>query len=221
MAFQLKEFFWKLVGGVYNAAPAASVEAKSRALQVDAAGNLLVGLGGVGGTVAHDAADAGSPIKVGGIASALAAAVVTALDRVNASFDLRGRLRVIPAGEESSITAVHEPAANTKATILVAAGGAGVKHVVTGLSASLGSDGAVTVARLKVNLIEDAAGTPVIKWAGNLSVIATAGGSAQYVTPAGFCVHLTANKSVTWEFTAAGGANTYEAVSMQYHTLPA
>jgi hypothetical protein len=41
---------------------------------------------------AHDAADAGSPLKIGGKASAAVPTAVTANDRVNAYFDLEGRL---------------------------------------------------------------------------------------------------------------------------------
>lgn len=48
----------------------------------------------VAGDVAHDSADSGSPVKIGGKANAAAPAAVTEGDRVNASFDLQGQLRV-------------------------------------------------------------------------------------------------------------------------------
>lgn len=44
--------------------------------------------------IAHDTADAGSPIKIGGKASSSAPADVTAADRVDAYFDLKGRQAV-------------------------------------------------------------------------------------------------------------------------------
>jgi len=47
--------------------------------------------------VAHGAADAGNPLKIGGKGSAAPAAVVDEGDRVNASFDLAGQLRIIQA----------------------------------------------------------------------------------------------------------------------------
>jgi len=43
------------------------------------------------GNVAHDAADSGNPIKIGGKASSSAPTAVTAADRVDAYFDLNGR----------------------------------------------------------------------------------------------------------------------------------
>jgi len=46
------------------------------------------------GTVAHNEADADSPLKIGGFASAGLPTAVDASDRVNASFDLQGQLRV-------------------------------------------------------------------------------------------------------------------------------
>ena len=45
----------------------------------------------VSGDVAHDAADSGNPVKIGGVARAAEATAVTAGDRVNASYTLTGR----------------------------------------------------------------------------------------------------------------------------------
>ncbi len=50
----------------------------------------------VQGGVAHDAADSGDPVKIGGKAATATPAVVSAGDRVNGWFDLRGRLVVAP-----------------------------------------------------------------------------------------------------------------------------
>ncbi len=55
------------------------------------------------GDVAHDAADAGSPIKLGGKASVAAPTAVSTGDRVNAWFDLNGRL-VVNVGGISGMT---------------------------------------------------------------------------------------------------------------------
>lgn len=46
----------------------------------------------VGGDVAHDAADSGNPVKMGGKAASSAPSAVSAGDRVNAYFDTNGRL---------------------------------------------------------------------------------------------------------------------------------
>ena len=48
----------------------------------------------VAGDVAHDAADSGNPIKIGGKAASSAPSAVSAGDRVNAYFDTNGRLVV-------------------------------------------------------------------------------------------------------------------------------
>lgn len=59
----------------------------------DAGGSLTVdGAVAVSGDVAHDVADSGNPVKVGGKASASAPTAVTDGDRVNAYFDQQGRI---------------------------------------------------------------------------------------------------------------------------------
>ena len=75
-----------------------------RGLAIDASGNLAVTQSGTWsvnavGAVAHDAADSGNPLKIGGYASATAPAAVSADgDRVNAWFDLAGRLQIGDGG---------------------------------------------------------------------------------------------------------------------------
>ena len=62
----------------------------------------------VTGDVAHDGVDAGEPIKFGGRAgSALPTAVANA-DRVNAYFDLNGRLRTFDEGGASVLPVTHQ-----------------------------------------------------------------------------------------------------------------
>lgn len=55
----------------------------------------------VSGDVAHDAVDAGEPVKVGGYASSTAPTAVAGADRVNAWFDLNGRQQVTAQGYDS------------------------------------------------------------------------------------------------------------------------
>lgn len=62
-----------------------------------------------GGNVAHDAADSGSPVKIGGYASTTAPTAVTAADRVNAWFSLNGAQHVTPASGTSVQTMVSTP----------------------------------------------------------------------------------------------------------------
>ena len=65
-------------------------------LIVDSSGRLHVtsSATAVAGDVAHDAADSGNPVKIGGKAATSAPTAVSAGDRVNAYFDANGRLVV-------------------------------------------------------------------------------------------------------------------------------
>jgi len=65
------------------------------------------GLIAVGGNIAHDSADAGYPIKVGGKAATTKPTAVSAADRVDAYFDEYGRLHTIDEGGSSTMPASH------------------------------------------------------------------------------------------------------------------
>ena len=69
-------------------------------LHTDSSGDLQVDVltSVSSGDVAHDSADSGSPVKIGGKGSAAVASAVTEGDRVNASFTLEGRLRTTGEG---------------------------------------------------------------------------------------------------------------------------
>jgi hypothetical protein len=87
----------------------------------------------VGGNVAHDTADAGSPVKVGGtaIAGLNGATLVAAADRTTLYAGLDGALIVRPyCGLEDIVTGT---ASNTDGTsfAVIAAGAAGIKHYLT------------------------------------------------------------------------------------------
>ena len=71
-----------VIGDPTTAANVAIVDASGRILSV------------VEGNVANDAVDSGNPVKIGGVASSAALPAVAAGDRVNAWFDLEGRLVV-------------------------------------------------------------------------------------------------------------------------------
>lgn len=111
----------------------------------------------------------------------------------------------------------HTPAANTVATISKAAV-ATQRHVCTGFTASVASDGTVTPANLLVTLRDGATGAGTILQAISLSLIATAGTSAVYGV-SGLNIIGTLNTAMTIEFAAAGGANTYENVSMTGYSV--
>ncbi len=126
-----------LVGGVYQSAPQTVTNGKATPFLTDSAGRLATVLGGfdingidtdsgsatastlrvvlatetvlVGGDIAHDAADSGNPVKIGGKASTSPPPAVANGDRVNAWFDEYGRVQVapvkaIPSGDVISIS---------------------------------------------------------------------------------------------------------------------
>ena len=112
-------------------------------------------------------------------------------------------------------TVVNTPAANTQATISKAAGGAGVRHVCTGILATLtaGVTAPAAVA-LTVELRDGATGAGTVIWQGRMSLGAIAGQNAPPIQIAGLSIVGSANTAMTLEFSAAGGANTLESVSL-------
>ena len=168
------------------------------------------------GYTAHDAADAGNPLKVGAKAISLTntAEVSATGDRANTVSDLYGRTRVVTHRDKDTWTANHSPATNVLAAVTKTAS-AGVKHVVTGFSASIASDGASTPAVMKVQIIEDNSGTPVVHWTEVISTVATSGQGASIYRGGLNIVPNAANKSITLTFSVAGGTNTTQAVSLQ------
>lgn len=94
---------------------------------------------------AHDAADAGAPLKVGGRASLALPSAVADNDRVNARFTREGALATISTptagliwvdgtGLVSTQSAYGSSALNNAATSAVAAAGAGLRIYVTSIS---------------------------------------------------------------------------------------
>jgi hypothetical protein len=84
------------------------------------------------GRVAHDAVDAGNPVKIGGIARDEDAASVANADRVNGYFDTQGRLIVAKAPKEELLDGTAS-ATDTSDTAVIAAQGAGFRVYVTAL----------------------------------------------------------------------------------------
>jgi hypothetical protein len=89
-------------------------------------------LPGVAGTVAHDAADSGNPVKVGGVARSTNPTAVADGDRVNFYADLFGKQVVLPYSIPESLTRGSAgPITTTTSTSVIAAGGAGLRNYVT------------------------------------------------------------------------------------------
>jgi hypothetical protein len=112
----------------------------------------------------------------------------------------------------------HVPAANTKATIAQSAGGGSLKNVCTGFTVSLcAGSTAPTAIQLSVALIDGASGGSTYLWRSNISLPATAGAIVAFVV-SGKKFTGTAATAMTLEFSAAGGANTFESVTMKGYT---
>lgn len=166
------------------------------------------------GDVAHDGVDSGNPVKVGGKASGALPTAVAAADRTDSYLDREGRQIVRPWGA-GDWTQVHEPAANVQATTSKAAGAAGVRHVCTGITATIvATTVAPSAVQLVVRLRDGASGAGTVIWAAVMSLPATAG-AMNGVTRTGLFIRGTAATAMTLEFSGAGGANTIEAVSME------
>jgi hypothetical protein len=84
-------------------------------------------------SVAHDAADAGFPIKVGGKATSTEPAAVATGDRANLITDLVGKLITLPyANPENFVSgAITSAMTGTTSTSLVAAPASGLRNYIT------------------------------------------------------------------------------------------
>lgn len=102
------------------------------------------------GTVAHDAADSGAPIKVGGRARSSEITAVASDDRSDFVTDLVGKQIVLPyANPENFVSgAITTSMTGTTSTSLVAAPGAGLRNYITTIivsnaHATVGTDVAI------------------------------------------------------------------------------
>lgn len=115
------------------------------------------------------------------------------------------------------------PAANTQASASRPAVAAGIpadnKHVCTSISALIrGGTTAPAAVQVTVNLRDGAtgAGTILASWT---LVLAGAIAARDEIVISGLEIMGSANTAMTLEFAAAGGANTFESVTMTGHTL--
>jgi hypothetical protein len=117
-------------------------------LATDSAGIIATGTQGspsaayvstvAAGDIAHDAADSGNPQKIGGKAVSAEPTAVTANDRVNALFDLVGKMIVLPyANPENFVSgAITSAMTGTTSTSLIAAPAAGLRNYITQITVS-------------------------------------------------------------------------------------
>ncbi len=116
--------------------------ANARYLKTDSSGNVMVV-----GNVAHDAADSGNPVKIGGKASTSTPTDVANGDRVDAYFDAAGRMGVFsdrtnPATAcGKTITYIPVKQVTTSGTTVLAAASPGNKHKILGCILTLHKQG--------------------------------------------------------------------------------
>lgn len=112
------------------------------AVNLTAAGALIPGDAttglAVGGAVAHDGADSGKPLKIGGRAVSAEIAAVANNDRSDLLTDLVGKLIVLPyANPENFVSgAITSAMTGTTSTSLVAAPASGLRNYITQITVS-------------------------------------------------------------------------------------
>jgi hypothetical protein len=109
----------ELIAAVYNSTLPTLTDGQKTELQTDNRGRLITTT--AGGTVAHDAVDSGNPEKIGGKAESTEPAAVADGDRVDAYFDLQGRLVVRTKSRTPTVTSVPDQATNVTLLALNAA----------------------------------------------------------------------------------------------------
>lgn len=106
----------------------------------------------------------------------------------------------------------HTPAANTLATIETGSGGDGTCFVVTSIAATLCALAAAAETALQLVLRDgDSGAGGAILWSQTLMVIP---GRMTQVALAGLAIPSNVNNGVNLQFSAAGGANTFESVAL-------
>jgi hypothetical protein len=129
--------------------------------------------------------------------------------------DGAGNLAGTSAASSSYWYTEHLPAANTKATITRAAGATGIRNICTGFTVTLAATSTAPAAvQLTVSLIDGASGGGTHLWSTVISLPATAGAITSF-SKTGLWWPGTAATAMTIEFSAAGGNNTIESVSLQ------
>jgi hypothetical protein len=169
-------------------------------------------------SVAHDDADAGNPIKIGLKAVTAAPTAVAANDRANLIGDVWGRAYVrhgAQAPVASTWTQTHVPATNTQATKSQASAGSGKRNVCTGFTVTLaaGASAITAAAPLTVMVVDGSSGGTTYLWRSYINIPAVAGAQVSIVRTGLWLVGSQAT-AMTIEFSAAGGTNSYESVTM-------
>jgi hypothetical protein len=147
----------------------------------------------IGGNVAHDAADAGSPVKIGAkaIAALSGATLVAAADRSDAQADLDGAILVRADRALGDLVVGNASNTDGSSTEVLAAGAAGVKHYITDVTITNTSASNIYV-ELKDNT--------TVKW--RFPVPATGGVTHHFASP------LAGTAATAWNFDPSAAATT-------------
>ena len=171
-----------------TAASSAGTDGDFATLNTDAAGRLYTNSGG---DVAHDGADAGSPVKIGGKARQTNPAAVADADRTDATFDDIGRQVVVLNHVRDLETHAKITLTSTTETTLLSAAGAGIFHDVTKIIITNTSATAV-----RVDIRDATAGTTVLE----VAIAANGGAVLDFPVP---LKQATANNNWTAQLSAA------------------
>jgi hypothetical protein len=186
--------------------------------KVDTSGSSVI----AAGAVASGDADTGNPVPIGLRVETTLPTAEADNDRVRIIGDTTGRVftRNGHQGPANNYwDAQHVPAANTQATISQAAAAAGIRNVCTGFTVTLAAQTTAPAAvQLTVAVIDGASGGTTYLWRSVVSLPATAGAIVAFVRSNIWLVG-TAATAMTVEFSAAGGANTIESVTMEGTTV--
>lgn len=177
------------VGGVFETTPSTLTNGQNGAIGLDSSRNTKIV-----GNVANDAADAGSPLKIGGYAetSLSTATLVADADRVNAIFGIDGVQITRPHTNLEDIVTGTASATGTSDTSVIAAVGAGINLYITDICiANTGSSTSL------ISLKDASAGTTL--W--QTIAPATGGSNIHFTNP----LKMGSNKAL---FFAAGTGST-------------
>lgn len=176
----------------------------------------------VGGDVASGDANSGNPVLIGVQAETSLPTAQADNDRVQVIGDTTGRpfVRTGNQGPAANYWDVQSaPAANTVATVSQASAGAGVRNVCVGFTVTLCATAVAPAAiQLYVMIVDGATTGTTYLWRTAISLPATAGAITSFVR-SGIWLPGTAATAMTIEFSAAGGANTIESVTMEGTTV--
>jgi hypothetical protein len=112
------------------------------------------------------------------------------------------------------LTAVHTPAVSEKASIVIAAGAAGVKHVVDCVSFSAGSTTAPVLTKLTIDVKDGS----TVKQQWTVVIPASTGQNVAPFSVCGLNITGTAATAVTVEFSALL-TNLFETVGVTYYSI--